>query len=95
MRGHRMYFRAALPSYSHTDNCCPLQINPAALPAPVPWPSIHVPWYGYLFWTMAAAGAYGKTADTSFVPVTRDSGRRVQPASSNCTANIKVRLDVC
>ncbi|WIA29580.1 hypothetical protein OEZ86_012072 [Tetradesmus obliquus] len=84
------YYETAGGARREFKELAALQINPAALPAPVPWPSIHVPWYGYLFWTMAAAGAYGKTADTSFVPVTRDSGRRVQPASSNCTANIKV-----
>jgi hypothetical protein len=67
-----------------------MQINPATLPAPVPWPSIHVPWYGYLFWTVAAAGGYGKTADTAMVPVKVESSRRSTLRSASCTANIKV-----
>jgi len=32
-----------------------------------PYPSVHAPWYGYLFWVYATAGGYNKNADTQFV----------------------------
>ena len=50
-----------------------------------PWayPSVHGPWYGYLFWVMATAGAYGQNADSSFVSANVEKW-------DNCTANIKV-----
>jgi hypothetical protein len=32
-----------------------------------PYPSVHAPWYGYLFWMTATAGGYNKNADTQFV----------------------------
>lgn len=31
-----------------------------------PYPSVHAPWYGYLFWVMASAGGYSRNADTQF-----------------------------
>jgi hypothetical protein len=40
---------------------------------------------------MAAAGGYGKTADTSFATVKIDNSKQQTPRSSSCTANIKVR----
>jgi hypothetical protein len=36
-------------------------------PAPYkPYPSVHAPWFGYLFWVSASAGGYNKGADTQF-----------------------------
>ncbi|WIA22326.1 hypothetical protein OEZ85_004640 [Tetradesmus obliquus] len=50
---------------------------------PLPYPSVHAPWYGYLFWTIAAAGDYGRHADANFVPVwVQNRGR--------CSANMKI-----
>lgn len=67
--------------------CCvviaPLPPQPEGRP-PLPWPSVHAPWYGYLFWTLMSAGSYGKDADTNFVAANVDRW-------DNCTANIKVR----
>jgi hypothetical protein len=50
---------------------------------PYPYPSVHAPWYGYLFWTIATAGGYGKAVDTTFV------GANVE-RWDKCAANIKV-----
>lgn len=50
---------------------------------PWPYPSVHAPWYGYLFWTLASAGGYGKAADTSFVAANVERWDK-------CAANIKV-----
>jgi hypothetical protein len=52
---------------------------------PLAWPSVHAPWYGYLFWTLMTAGAYGRDADSSFVASNVDRWE-------NCTANIKVSV---
>lgn len=51
--------------------------------APVPWPSVHAPWYGYLLFTVATAGQLGKRADTTFVPAAIDN-------RGKCGANVKV-----
>jgi hypothetical protein len=50
---------------------------------PYPYPSVHAPWYGYLFWTIATAGGYGKAVDTSFVAANVERWDK-------CAANIKV-----
>eukprot|EP00775_Hariotina_reticulata_P014710 gene14710-14875_t len=50
---------------------------------PMPYPSVHAPWWGYLFWISASAGDYGKSADTVFVPASIEKW-------DACTANIKV-----
>jgi hypothetical protein len=60
-----------------------LQIDTSKLEAPVPWPSIHAPWYGYLFWIIAAAGNYNKAADATFVQTKVEN-------KGNCNANMKV-----
>jgi hypothetical protein len=44
---------------------------------------VHAPWYGYLFWTMATAGGYGKAVDTNFVAANVERWDK-------CAANIKV-----
>lgn len=59
------------------------QVDPAILPEPVPYPSIHAPWYGYLFWITAAHGGYGTHANTVFLPA-------VIGDTEDCSANIKV-----
>jgi hypothetical protein len=61
-----------------------LQIDTSKLEAPVPWPSIHAPWYGYLFWTVAAAGKYNSKSDATFVQTKVEN-------KGNCNANMKVR----
>lgn len=49
----------------------------------MPWPSVHAPWYGYLFWTIAAAGKYNSKSDATFVNTkVEDKGK--------CGANMKV-----
>jgi hypothetical protein len=86
-------FKTYIKYSTHQTAYCCTQIDPATLPAPVPWPSIHVPWYGYLFWTVAAFGGYCRTADASFVPVKIGStaSRSTTSRSASCAANIKVR----
>lgn len=64
------------------------QIDVAKLEQPVPWPSIHAPWYGYLLWTVAAAGDYGKRADTTIVETRVES-------KAGCGANIKASGQWC
>lgn len=63
---------------------CSLLLQPEGKP-PLPWPSVHAPWYGYLFWTAVTAGGFGRDADSTFVAANVDRWE-------NCTANIKVRV---
>lgn len=60
------------------------QVKPGE--GPVPYPSIHAPWYGYLLWTVAATGGIGRAADATFVPATIDN-------KGKCGANMKVMLE--
>lgn len=60
-----------------------LRVDASKLEKPVPWPSVHAPWYGYLFWTIAAAGKYNSKSDATFVNTkVEDKGK--------CGANMKV-----
>jgi hypothetical protein len=61
-----------------------LQVDTSKLEQPVPWPSVHAPWYGYLFWTVASAGNYSSNSDATFVQTKVES-------KGNCNANMKVR----
>lgn len=63
---------------------CPCRLLLQAGEEPYPYPSVHAPWYGYLFWTIATAGGYGKAVDTSFVAANIEHWDK-------CAANIKVR----
>jgi hypothetical protein len=61
-----------------------MQIDANKLQPPAPWPSVHAPWYGYLFWTVAAAGKYNSKSDATFVQTkVEDKGK--------CSANMKVK----
>lgn len=51
--------------------------------APLPWPSVHAPWYAYLMWTTAVAGGYGQAVDATLVAASFDK-------LDTCTANLKV-----
>eukprot|EP00775_Hariotina_reticulata_P002235 gene2235-2547_t len=50
---------------------------------PVAWPSVHAPWYAYLFYIIATAGDYNKPADTTFVD-------NAWEGNGGCTANMKL-----
>lgn len=66
--------------------CCGLALCTQVRPKepPLPYPSIHAPWYGYLFWTIAAAGDYQQHTDANFVPAKINN-------RGKCGANLKVR----
>jgi len=48
----------------------------------VPYPSIHAPWFGYLFFKDASAGSWDAFSDTAFLPVL--------PSKGSCKGNVKV-----
>lgn len=57
-----------------------------------PYPSVHAPWYGYLFWVMASAGGYSRNADTQFTAAWIEkkappSPPAPAPSSSNTSDN--------
>lgn len=54
-----------------------------------PYPSVHAPWYGYLFWVLASAGGYGKAADTQFTSawIERPAPPAPAPAPSSSNAS--------
>jgi hypothetical protein len=68
-----------------------LSLLPQAPPY-VPYPSVHAPWYGYLFWVVASAGGYTRNADTQFVAAYIDRNppaglRPAAPAAAPAAAN--------
>jgi hypothetical protein len=48
----------------------------------VPYPSIHAPWFGYLFFKDASAGSWDAFSDTAFLSVS--------PSQGSCKGNVKV-----
>lgn len=62
--GHHFLFSQLLFFFSVPCSVCRVLQTKAPY---VPYPSIHAPWYGYLFWVYSTAGGYNKNSDTQFV----------------------------
>eukprot|EP00882_Tetradesmus_deserticola_P012264 GHRQ01012998.1.p1 GENE.GHRQ01012998.1~~GHRQ01012998.1.p1 ORF type:complete len:237 (+),score=52.89 GHRQ01012998.1:871-1581(+) len=60
-----------------------MRVDISKLQRPVPYPSVHAPWYGYLFWTVATAGNYNSNVDVTLVQAKVEH-------KGKCSANMKV-----